>query len=459
MLEILSDYYRLPPSSLQTKFLPDERPSKHGFFQFGSEIVCYGSSTSGAVQRYAGAEMPDALEAVRLTASKICLPFDPSRVIDNLRREHYSKKSTLGRKSILNRAPVRAAYYFLRPLLGVSVRRYLQRIYLSDWRKLGFPNWPVDVSVDALHEEILRLSMVASGVQKIPFIWFWPEGAPACLIMTHDVETAAGRDFSSVLMDLDASFNFRASFQVVPEQRYEIPDSYVQEIRSREFEFNLQDLNHDGHLFDDYEKFLRRAKKINQYVHHYQAHGFRAGSMYRNSEWYDAFEFSYDMSVPNIAHLEPQRGGCCTIMPFFIGRILELPLTTTQDYTLLQILNQHTIDLWKKQLDLIGNKHGLISFLAHPDYLTDRRSRQVYTSLLDYLQQKIAREKIWSALPREVDRWWRARSQMKLVQQGGDWAVAGPENQRARVAYAVLDGSHRLAYELAPMSSLNVVRS
>jgi hypothetical protein len=26
--------------------------------------------------------------------------------------------------------------------------------------------------------------------------------------------------------------------------------------------------------------------------------------------------FAYDMSIPNVAHLDPQRGGCCTIMPF-----------------------------------------------------------------------------------------------------------------------------------------------
>jgi hypothetical protein len=455
MIETLSDYYRLPPTFLRAEFVRDEGPNEHGFFRFGPEIICYGRSAFGAVQRNAGADLPDALEAVRVTGSQICLPFDPSQVIDNLRREQYVKKSALGRKRILNRAPVRAAYYILRPLLGVSVRRYLQRVYLSDWRKLVFPHWPVDVSVDALHEEILRLSMAASGVQKIPFIWFWPEGAPACLVMTHDVETVAGRDFTSTLMDLDASFGLRASFQVVPEQRYEIPNSYVQEIRSRGFEFNLQDLNHDGHLFEDYENFLRRARKINRYVRQYKARGFRAGAMYHNSEWFDAFEFSYDMSVPNIAHLEPQRGGCCTVMPFFIGPILELPLTTTQDYTLFHILNQHTIDLWTKQLDLIGSRNGLISFLAHPDYLIDRRSRQIFTALLDYLQQKIAREKIWSALPGEVDRWWRARSQMKLIQRGSDWVVEGPDCERARVAYAVLDSSRRLKYEVAPVPLLN----
>ena len=96
--------------------------------------------------------------------------------------------------------------------------------------------------------------------------------------------------------------------------------------------------------------------------------------MYRNLDWYDAFDFSYDMSVPNVAHLEPKRGGCCTVFPFFVGDILELPLTTCQDYSVFYILKDHSIELWKKQFDLIRKRNGLISLLAHPDYLIGRRS-------------------------------------------------------------------------------------
>jgi len=72
--------------------------------------------------------------------------------------------------------------------------------------------------------------------------------------------------------------------------------------------------------------------------------------MYRNQDWYDSFDFSYDMSAPNVAHLDPMRGGCCTVMPYFIGKILELPVTTSQDYTLFHMLNDYSIDLWKQQL-------------------------------------------------------------------------------------------------------------
>ena len=86
----------------------------------------------------------------------------------------------------------------------------------------------------------------------------------------------------------------------------------------------------------------------------------------------------YDMSVPNAAHLEPQRGGCCTVMPYFVGDILELPLTTIQDYSLFHILNDYSTTLWKEQIRLIRQNHGLISVITHPDYLTGEREREVY---------------------------------------------------------------------------------
>jgi hypothetical protein len=44
------------------------------------------------------------------------------------------------------------------------------------------------------------------------------------------------------------------------------------------------------------------------------------------------------------------------------------------------------------------------------------------------------------ALPSEVDRWWRNRSQMKLIRTGNGWRIEGPDSERARVAYASRQG-------------------
>jgi hypothetical protein len=342
---------------------------------------------------------------------------------------------------------IRESYYSVRELLPVWFRRYLQRAYLRDWQTLEFPHWPVDFTVDSLHEMLLQMAMTAQGCQRVPFIWFWPGGASSCVILTHDVETAAGRDFCSSLMDIDLSHGFRGSFQVVPEKRYEVPESFVNEIRSRGFEFNVHDLNHDGRLFEEKVEFLRRAKKINEYVKKYDAHGFRAGAMYHNLDWYDAFEFSYDMSVPNVAHLEPQRGGCCTVMPFFVGRILEIPLTASQDYSVFHILNDYSIELWKKQIDMIQQRHGLLSFIVHPDYVIQRRPQAVVESLLAHLRETCDQNGVWATLPGEVDRWWRARSEMKLIEDSNGYRIEGAESERACIAYATFDGD-RVVYSV-----------
>jgi hypothetical protein len=440
------DYFRCPESVFDFS-LSGELSPHSGFFRFGPETICYGRCAGAAPAMAPGGVLPDVSSVVSGGASSVALPFDPAEVVENLRRERYLQSAAPAGHSFAGKRLLRQAYYALRPLLPVALRRHLQKIYLQGWESLPFPRWPLDSSVDSLHEALMALALRASGRERIPFIWFWPDGAPACAIMTHDVETARGRDFCGQLMDLNDSRGIKSSFQVVPEQRYEVPPAYLESIRGRGFELNVHDFNHDGHLYSDRQEFLRRAAKINHYAREFGAKGFRAGVMYRNLEWYGAFQFSYDMSVPNVAHLDPQRGGCCTVMPYFVDRILELPLTTTQDYPLFHILGDYSIDLWKRQIRLILEKHGLLSFIVHPDYVIEDRARAVYASLLDYLAGLRDHAHVWLALPRDVDSWWRQRSQMQLLEDSFGWRIGGPGSERARIAYASLQ-EDRVVYDL-----------
>jgi hypothetical protein len=266
--------------------------------------------------------------------------------------------------------------------------------------------------------------------------------------MTHDVETALGVSLCPYLMDMEDAFDIKGSFQIIPEERYDVTDDFLDSIRRRGFEVVVHDLNHDGQLFRDKDQFLKRAQKINAHKERFGASGFRAAILYRNQSWFDALDFSYDMSVPNVAHLDPQRGGCCTVMPYFVGKILELPVTTTQDYTLFNILGDYSIDLWKKQIDLIMEKHGLISFIVHPDYVSNPRERIVYEALLAYLADLRREQGIWITTPGEVDRWWRQRAEMKLVQDEFGWHAEGPGSERARIAYARQNDGH-ISYTLS----------
>src|SRR5262249_5687366 len=211
-------------------------------------------------------------------------------------------------------------------------------------------------------------------------------------------------------------------------------------------------LRHDGLLFEEQNEFVARARMINEYARKFGARGFRAPLLYRKPDWYEAFDFSFDMSIPNTAHLDPQRGGCCTVMPYFIGHILELPVTTTQDYMLFHLLGERSIDLWKRQIDLIADKSGMISFIVHPDYVVSEELRSLYKELLNYLRELQLTRGVWVTLPSEVDKWWRARSKMQLVPNGNGWRIEGEGAERAIVAYASnVDG--KVVYELEPSSA------
>jgi hypothetical protein len=91
--------------------------------------------------------------------------------------------------------------------------------------------------------------------------------------------------------------------------------------------------------------------------------------------------------------------------------------------------------------------HGLMSFLIHPDYVIQKRAQDVYKALLEYFNRLRSDHRIWAALPKEVDCWWRERSGMQLVSDHTGWRIKGPGSSRARLAYAQLDGD-RLVYEI-----------
>jgi len=440
----LVDYYRCPPDLALIRTRSDlSAPS--GFFRFG-EAVGFGRVVGGKTSAYATDALANVADEVRITQGGAELPFDLSEVARNLREERYRQNGYNFLQKSTSGTTAQRLYYQLRPLLGVAVRKHLQRVRLSGWEKIAFPSWPVDRSVEGLMETAMTLLLKAQPESSIPFIWFWPGQASACAMMTHDVEGQHGLDFCDELMDIDDSFAIKSAFQLIPEGREKEWRGAAAKMRGRGFEVNLHDLNHDGRLFADKDTFLRQARRINRYTREFGCDGFRSGAMYREQAWFDAFEFSYDMSVPNAAHLEPQRGGCCTVMPYFVGNILELPLTTIQDYSLFHILDDYSTTLWKEQIRLIRQHHGLISIIAHPDYLTGRRERAVYVELLGHLHELRERHAVWIALPGEINRWWRNRQQLTLTRSADGWRIEGPDSHRARVAYATLDNG-QLVYK------------
>ena len=154
------------------------------------------------------------------------------------------------------------------------------------------------------------------------------------------------------------------------------------------------------------------------------------------------------MSVPNVGHLDAQTGGCCTVLPYFVGKILEIPVTVTQDYSLFHILGSYSTSLWEEQCRMILAGHGLISVIVHPDYIIHKKANNTYRRLLAHLAYLREKLFVWSTTPREINNWWRTRSGLKLIAGEERWRIEGEGHQRARIAYAhLVDGRLKYSFE------------
>ncbi len=189
-----------------------------------------GSLNRALLERFRCAESVAAVHTVRASDGEKAqgfvngfgngLPADPEQAIDSLRLEHYASSSARPGGRLLTGPLVRGAYYGLRPFLTVGTRKYLQRIALRDWSNRTFPEWPVDRTVEHILEGLLLQSMKEKKLESVPFIWFWPEGRASCAIVTHDVETEAGRRFCSQLMDLTTPSASKHPSRLCPKKRY-----------------------------------------------------------------------------------------------------------------------------------------------------------------------------------------------------------------------------------------------
>lgn len=450
-----SDHFRIADGCFELNS-QGESSVEAGISGSGLHPSWFARRVSSRVAEDPGGVLFDAMPGTKIETGLCSLPFNLTATVENLRRERYIAATPVHNFSRSAHAVLRGAYYLVRPALPVSIRRHLQRASLGSWKRKRFPSWPVDRTVDSLFEEVLKVAIESRRREAIPFIWFWPDGKSSCAVMTHDVETRSGLEFCSDLMDLDASYGIKSSFQLIPGGRYSINEKHIGEIRARGFEVNVHDWNHDGRLFSARKRFEKRAAKINAFASRYSIDGFRSGALYRNTDWYDSFALAFDMSVPNCGHLDPQPGGCCTLMPYFVGKLLEIPVTTVQDYSLFHILGDYSTRLWRRQLHEIVSHNGLASFIVHPDYIIEKRARSVYMELLGILAKLSAESDVWLAKPGEVNRWWRERSRMRLENHEGEWRIVGAGSERARIAYAELH-DHGLHYRLSGAPGSHVI--
>jgi len=167
---------------------------------------------------------------------------------------------------------------------------------------------------------------------------------------------------------------------------------------------------HDGLLFSSRAVFDERKEAVNEFGRRIGAAGFRSPATYRDRYLMQELEFDYDSSFSNTAPCEPQPGGCGSFFPYVMGDLIEMPITLPQDHTLFELLGERDAETWMSALASIERAHGMACVLAHPDpapgYMGLPANEAHYLRVID----AVTRGGAWVALPREVARWWRLRT-------------------------------------------------
>lgn len=141
MNSAIVDHYRCPEALIETTLAGGLSTASRPFY-FGGDTLCYGQLADLPDYVAGPGAVPDVFGATRTCGSGVCLPFDPSQIVENLRRERYMADCYFGRRDVLSGPLIRDVYYLLRPFMSVAVRRHLQRFALRGWKELPFPNGP-----------------------------------------------------------------------------------------------------------------------------------------------------------------------------------------------------------------------------------------------------------------------------------------------------------------------------
>lgn len=320
-------------------------------------------------------------------------------------------------------------YYALKPVMPRRLQLALRRAYAPRQAKRTFPAWPFEPALVEHRDAELLARLREEAPDGLPIVNFWPEGKRYCSLLTHDVEGPAGVENVMRVIELERRYGFVSCWNFVAEW-YDIPDGLFDEVRASGCEIGLHGILHDGKLFSSRQSFEANLPKIRDYSERWGTVGFRSPATHRNADWMHELPVEYDSSFPDSDPFEPQPGGCCSIMPFFFGDVVELPLTMMQDHTMFEILREPGIDRWIEKADWIMRHHGLITLNVHPDYVVEKKYLDRYEAFLAYLAER--RDGGWHALPRDAARWWRQRDALSVA---GDSTITGQTDQTASVAF------------------------
>jgi len=338
----------------------------------------------------------DPFTAISQEGRKVLFHFDPEKSINAMLRERYC----------IPPAPLASCTPFHYHAVPGAIRRIIGRVATMLGPKLGegFPPWPIADSVEVLRMWVLFL--LAEEAPDLNDAAFWPDGKKWAVALTHDADTRHGAARVPDFRDLETRRGFRSTW-FFPACHYKLNSSLLQGLVDAGHEVACHGYNHDCKLPYLKPKWISdRLGKCVEILSPFDAEGFRSPALGRAPALFKELPryFAYDSSVPDTE----AGAGCCTLFPYFMGDLLELPITVPMDATLLLhgYKPAQVLDAWIKKIGWIKKMHGLATIVTHPEphFSGNAAMLDVYAELLAHLAKDAD---LWIAPLSEIADWWR----------------------------------------------------
>jgi peptidoglycan/xylan/chitin deacetylase (PgdA/CDA1 family) len=255
------------------------------------------------------------------------------------------------------RLPISYRYVpgWARAIAASAIGRWNRR-HANRWA--GFPDWPIDLSVDVLND--LSDSTPAAGLD-----------GPTPVILTHDIDSGEGLiNLLERFVPLEEAAGARSISYIVP-CAWELDHSLIGDLVARGHRVGVHGYDHSNRTpFAPEDERRRRLDAARQFADRYNAAGYRAPSLLRTRLLLKdlSTRYQYDSSIPTSGGLFPvPNNGCATARPFVVEGIVELPLTMPRDGSLrfLGYSPEEIAQMWVECADTIASSRGVVVLLTH----------------------------------------------------------------------------------------------
>lgn len=239
-----------------------------------------------------------------------------------------------------------------------------------------FPAFPIEQGLEAL-VHAARLEPPPAPPRPLPRI-----------ILTHDIDTAAGFDHVPAMAEAEQRHGFRSLWNVVAcagPLRHDL----LQALHDRGFEIGLHGYNHDNKLIFLSERAMRaRLDACRPLIERYRIRSFRSPSWLRSPVLYrvlkDYVSFDYSALDTDIC-CSAGVGGCLWTRPFQRHGLTHVPATIPFELPLLfGYTPGQLLDFWRPKLDWLDACGGHVVVNTHPDphYSGNPAMIEAYSELL-----------------------------------------------------------------------------